>query len=148
MSVNINVIGRLGADAEVKESAKGKFVTFRLATDVWMPQTKSNETVWFRVSDFSNRTLSIAEHLKKGRQVHVSGTELCSIFTDKLNIVIRDLFAGAGKFICVFFLAAFCHIAIITYAAGCCYSSGVIQGSCFGKCSGVIQGSCFGNTWK
>lgn len=83
MSVNINVIGRLGVDAEIKESAKGQFVTYRMAVDEWNPQTKSRETIWFRVTDFSPRSVTIAEHLKKGRQVYVSGTENCNLYTDK-----------------------------------------------------------------
>ena len=83
MERNINVIGRLGVDAEIKESAKGQFVTYRMAVDEWNPQTKARETVWFRVTDFTNRTVSIAEHLKKGRQVYVSGSENCNLYTDK-----------------------------------------------------------------
>ena len=44
MAVKVNVIGRLGADAEVRESKNGKFVTFRVATDEFKNNT--NETVW------------------------------------------------------------------------------------------------------
>ena len=101
MSVNINFIGRLGADAEVKESAKGKFVVYRVATDVWDSQAKANKTEWFRVSDFSPRTLSIAEHLKKGRQVYVSGAEYVSQFVDKegKTQVSRDVNAYVTDFV-------------------------------------------------
>ena len=34
MAVNVNIIGRLGADSEIKTNSNGRpFVVFRLATD-------------------------------------------------------------------------------------------------------------------
>lgn len=101
MSINISVIGRLGADAEVKESAKGKFVTYRMATDVWNRETKAYETVWLRISDFSESGLRVAEYLKKGRQVHVMGEERYTTYTDKdgKTQISRDVNAYSMQFV-------------------------------------------------
>jgi single-strand DNA-binding protein len=79
--IHLNVIGRLGVDAEIKTTKKGsQFVTFRVATDVFVDG--ENQTVWFNVRDFSERGLKMVEFLKKGRLVHVHGLETVSLYTD------------------------------------------------------------------
>ena len=79
--IHLNVIGRLGVDAEIKTTKKGsQFVTFRVATDVFVDG--ETQTVWFNVRDFSERGLKMVEYLKKGRLVHVHGLETISLYTD------------------------------------------------------------------
>ena len=99
MAVKVNVIGRLGADAEVRESKNGKFVTFRVATDEFKNNT--NETVWLSVSDFTSRTLKLAEYLKKGKLIDLSGVETCRIYNDKNGQpqIARDIIADRVEFV-------------------------------------------------
>ena len=99
MAVKVNVIGRLGADAEVRESKNGKFVTFRVATDEFKNNT--NETVWLSVSDFTPRTLKLAEYLKKGKLIDLSGVETCRIYNDKNGQpqIARDIISDRVEFV-------------------------------------------------
>ena len=99
MAVKVNVIGRLGADAEVREGKNGKFVTFRVATDEYKNNT--NETIWLSVSDFTPRTLKLAEYLKKGKLIDVSGVESCRLYNDKNGQaqIARDILADRVEFV-------------------------------------------------
>lgn len=99
MAVKVNVIGRLGADAEVREGKNGKFVTFRVATDEYKNNT--NETIWLSVSDFTPRTLKLAEYLKKGKLIDVSGIESCRLYNDKngQTQIARDILADRVEFV-------------------------------------------------
>lgn len=83
MAVKVNVIGRLGVDAEVKEGKNGKFVTFRMATDGFKDKDGQKETIWLSVMDSSQNALKRAEWLKKGKLVDISGVEVCRIYNDK-----------------------------------------------------------------
>ena len=60
MSLIINFNARLGRDAEIKQTQNGsQYVAFTCATDVF---TNGNtETVWFNVTDFSERSLKIVQ---------------------------------------------------------------------------------------
>lgn len=79
--ITVNVNGRLGRDAEVKVSKNGsQFVVFNMATDVYNPQTKENETVWLRVTDGSERTLNNVKYLTKGKLLEVVGELRTSIY--------------------------------------------------------------------
>lgn len=72
--VNINFIGRLGADCEVKTSNNGRqFVTFRVATDEFIKGEKS--TAWLNVTYIGDRAVKMSEYLKKGHAVSVIGSE-------------------------------------------------------------------------
>ena len=72
--VNVNFIGRLGADSEVKTSNNGKqFVTFRVATDEFIKGEKS--TAWLNVTYIGDRAVKMSEYLKKGHAVSVIGVE-------------------------------------------------------------------------
>lgn len=72
--VNVNFIGNLGADAELKTTKDGKqFLTFSIATDTFVKGNK--ERVWFRASLFDERrSVELATKLKSGSHVYVSGT--------------------------------------------------------------------------
>lgn len=104
--LNTNILGRLGADAEVKESASGsKFMTMRVATDEYNRQTKTTDTVWVNVACFGEREInSMSQHLKKGSAVFVQGILRCRIFDkqDGTKAIGYDLtadrieFAGLG----------------------------------------------------
>ena len=79
--VNINIIGRLGADAEVVEGKNGKFVSFRMATDDWKDGKKA--TTWFRVRFNNDKSGKMIEYLKKGKLVNVFGTESVGTYEAK-----------------------------------------------------------------
>ena len=76
--INLSVIGRLGADAEVVDGKNGKFVKFRMATD---DKRKGKvETSWFSVILDGDRFLKVAEYLKKGKLVFVTGFESIELY--------------------------------------------------------------------
>lgn len=82
MAINVNFIGRLGADCEVKELNNGeKFVSFRIAVDDF--KNGQYETVWFEVSDYSEKALKIAPFLKKGKLLSVHGIERLRLYQSK-----------------------------------------------------------------
>lgn len=100
MSVKIHVIGRLGADAEIKETKQGKkFSTFHLAVDDFVQGKRS--TVWFAVADFSEAAERRAEFLKKGTLIEVSGVESCRAYLDRSNLpqIARDIRATYIDFV-------------------------------------------------
>ena len=68
----LQLLGRLGKDAELRYTPAGKEVlTFSLATDDGFGESK--RTIWFNVSMFGERTVKLQEYLKKGTQVYVDG---------------------------------------------------------------------------
>lgn len=100
MSVNVQIIGRLGNNPEIKTSKNGKqFVTYRLATDDFHNGKK--ETSWFNVIDVTERGFKIVEYLKKGSLINIRGSESVSIFTNKNGEpqISRDIIADKVEFI-------------------------------------------------
>jgi single-strand DNA-binding protein len=73
----ITIVGNLGRDPEMRYTPTGDAVTsFSVATNRrWTNQdgSKSEETVWFRVTAWRKQAEIAAEYLKKGRQVMVEG---------------------------------------------------------------------------
>lgn len=79
MSVIVNVIGRLGADARLIERQDGsKFLSFRMATDTFKGGERG--TTWLTVS--SNST-NIAQWMTKGKMVNVVGAETIREYFDQ-----------------------------------------------------------------
>lgn len=100
--VNINVIGRLGADAELINGKNGQFASFRMAVD----DRKKNEkvTTWFRVTLNGDRAGKIVEYLTKGKLVNVVGTEFVDTYQstkDGSTQVSREINASNVEFISV-----------------------------------------------
>lgn len=79
--VNVDVIGRLGADAEILNGKKGEFVKFRFATDDFKNSEKI--TTWFNVIFSGERALKIAQYLKKGTALFIRGNETVGTYTDR-----------------------------------------------------------------
>lgn len=102
MAVNVNIVGRLGKDAEVINGQKGQFLSFPMATDEF--KNKERCTVWLNVI-YHNAKL--AEWLKKGQAVNVIGTESVRLYQDRngqtqisrdVNAINIDFVnAGSGK---------------------------------------------------
>ncbi len=69
---NSTFAGRLGKDAEVRRTQDGKTVTsFSLAVDEYRGGEKS--TLWVDVSMWGDRFEKLAQYLRKGSSVTVSG---------------------------------------------------------------------------
>jgi len=72
--MKIEIIGRVGSDAEVKDVGQNQVISFSVA--VSETYVKNNEkvtnTTWFEISKWGNNT-SVAQYIKKGGQIFVSG---------------------------------------------------------------------------
>ncbi|RUM88921.1 MAG: single-stranded DNA-binding protein [Thermodesulfatator sp.] len=87
MSVNkVILIGRLGADPEIRYTAEGQAVaTFRIATnEVWVKNGERQEhTEWHRIVAFGRLAEICGEYLSKGRQVYIEGRIRTRSFEDR-----------------------------------------------------------------
>ena len=100
--IKLEVIGNLGADAEVKVYNGNKFVSFRVAhTDKWVDRQTgviSTQTTWVSCS-LNGDGGGLTPYLKKGTKVFVRGTPnfvtYSSPTTHKIetgvNLFIRDI---------------------------------------------------------
>lgn len=81
--LKVELIGNLGADAEVKESQGSKFVTMRIAhTDSWKDEqgNKKERTIW--VDAIMNDTESkVLAFLKQGQKVFVRGNANLRVYS-------------------------------------------------------------------
>lgn len=75
--IKMEIIGNLGADAEVKVYNGNKFVSFRVAhTDKWVDQQTgviSTQTTWVSCS-LNGDGGALTPYLKKGTKVYLRGT--------------------------------------------------------------------------
>lgn len=99
--INVNFNGRLGADAEVKTSAKSgkQYVAMRVATDEFRNGEKG--TAWMNVTYHGDRAIKMQEYLKKGNAVTVMGVETVSTYQNKNGetMVSRDVLADRVEFV-------------------------------------------------
>lgn len=94
------LIGRLGADAELRTSTKGnQFVSMRVASNDFVGG--ENVTTWVTVMWSGDRAVKMQEHMKKGSAVSVHGTLRTSLFTNKNGeqSISTDLFADRVDFV-------------------------------------------------
>lgn len=83
MTAFVSLIGRLGADSELRYFESGSVVlNFRVATNRYDSNLKEKVADWYSVSLFGKRAENLVEILKKGSQVFVSG-ELAMIEKDE-----------------------------------------------------------------
>lgn len=101
---NCVILGRLGDDAELKETALGtEMLKFSLANNTGYGDKK--KTNWFNCVMWGERGAKLTEYLKKGSQVVVSGEVTLNTYANKegiekssLNLNVRDVsFAGSKK---------------------------------------------------
>ena len=98
--VNVNFIGRLGADAELRTSKGGKqYVAMRVATDEFRNGEKG--TAWINVTYHGDRAIKMHEYLKKGSAVSVMGSETVGTYQNKNGEtqVSRDVLADRVDFL-------------------------------------------------
>lgn len=78
----LQIIGRLGADSELKTSKNGnKFLSLRVASNDFIGG--ENITTWISVLWSGERAVKMAEHMKKGSQVTIHGTPKYSLYKTK-----------------------------------------------------------------
>ena len=99
--INVNFNGRLGADAEIKTSAKSgkQYVAMRVATDEFRNGEKG--TAWMNVTYHGDRAIKMQEYLKKGNAVTVMGVETVSTYQNRNGetMVSRDVIADRVEFV-------------------------------------------------
>ena len=98
--VNVNFIGRLGEDAELRTSKGGKqYVAMRVATDEFKNGEKG--TAWINVTYHGDRAIKMHEYLKKGSAVSVMGSETVGTYQNKNGEtqVSRDVLADRVDFL-------------------------------------------------
>lgn len=81
--LKVEVIGNLGADAEVKEANGSKFVSFRVAhTDKWTTQSgeKREATSWLDCT-MNNVESKVIPYLKAGVKVFVRGNGTLRVYS-------------------------------------------------------------------
>ena len=83
----INLIGRLGRDPEMRYTPSGKAVaTFSVATDYeWngADGTKQKETTWHTIETWGPLAEVCNQYLRKGSKVFVQGRQLHQSYTDQ-----------------------------------------------------------------
>jgi single-strand DNA-binding protein len=106
MTINkVILIGRLGADPELRYSLEGKpVVTMRIATnEVIIRQNgdKEIQTEWHRIVAFGKLAETCAEYLVTGSQIYVEGSLRYRKILDRSGFtrVIPEIFAETIKFL-------------------------------------------------
>lgn len=100
----IIVSGFLAQDAQKQISKQNReYVTFNLANHEYNDEKGADGlpiTSWFRVSCFNNNHIALAQHLKKGSNVIVTGTFKDSIYQNRQGAwaISRDLVADSIDF--------------------------------------------------
>lgn len=69
--IHTSIVGRLGADSELRQAPAGSVLNFRLAADHGFKDKKS--TTWVRCAVWGKRGESLQKILTKGTQVVVRG---------------------------------------------------------------------------
>jgi len=66
-----NIIGHVGTDAEVRDAGSTQVVSFSVAVSPW--NKDRGETQWFRCSWFGDRAVKVANYIRKGDAIDVTG---------------------------------------------------------------------------
>ena len=104
----VQIIGRLGADPEIKQMVNGKNVArLSVATSQsWKDKSsgeKKEKTEWHRVVFFNKPAETIGQYVKKGQQLYVEGRLQTRKWQDKDGIekystdIISDNFTFVGS---------------------------------------------------
>ena len=107
--IKLEIIGNLGADAEIKQYNGNKFVSFRVAhTDKWVDQQTgviSTQTTWVSCS-LNGDGKGLTPFLKKGTKVYVRGTPGFVVYSSPkthkmetgINLFVREVeFCGGHQ---------------------------------------------------
>ena len=106
--IKLEIIGNLGADAEVKVYNGNEFVSFRVAhTDKWVDQNTgviSTQTTWVSCS-LNGDGDGLTPYLKKGTKVFVRGTPNFVVYSSPkthkmetgINLFVREVELCGGN---------------------------------------------------
>lgn len=91
--VAVEIIGNLGADAEMKEVVGKNCIVFNVAHSERYKCNGQviNQTQWFSASWFISKENGIFQYLKKGTQVFIRGSLSANTYTAKNGSVRIDL---------------------------------------------------------
>lgn len=78
--INFSAIGTIGRDAEVKSIGDTQVINFTIAVNIGYGDRKT--TQWVDCQKFGEK-IGIAEYLKKGQKVYVSGTPKVQAYAKK-----------------------------------------------------------------
>jgi single-strand DNA-binding protein len=84
---NITIIGRIGADAEVRQVNTKQVISFSVAVD----NGKDQPATWFRCSKWVSKdgNSNVANYIKKGEMIGVNGKVSLSEYNGKSSIEIN-----------------------------------------------------------
>lgn len=104
MSVNkVMIVGRLGQDPELKQTAGGPLVSMSVATsERWTAKdgNKQERTEWHRVTVFGSTADACAKYLRKGSMVYVEGRlQTDTVEKDGHKVYYTKIIASAVQFL-------------------------------------------------
>jgi single-strand DNA-binding protein len=95
----ISITGRVGGDAETRSAGSGTVTNFNCAVDQGYGDNK--HTNWFRCAIWGERGSKLAQYIKKGDKVAVTGELLIGEYNGKPQYEIRvsdvDCFMGGKR---------------------------------------------------
>jgi single-strand DNA-binding protein len=83
----ISITGRVGGDAETRSAGSGTVTNFNCAVDQGWGDNK--QTNWFRVAIWGDRGSKLAQYIKKGDKVAVTGELAIGEYNGKPQYEIR-----------------------------------------------------------
>jgi single-strand DNA-binding protein len=83
----ISITGRVGGDAETRSAGSGTVTNFNCAVDQGWGDNK--QTNWFRVAIWGDRGSKLAQYIKKGEKVAVTGELVIGDYNGKPQYEIR-----------------------------------------------------------
>jgi single-strand DNA-binding protein len=78
----ITLVGNVGRDPELKQTATSKVVDFSIAINEPARGQQPERTEWYRVSFWDRRAETIAQYVRKGTQIMVEGRLSVRTYTD------------------------------------------------------------------
>ena len=99
--INVNFVGRLGNDSEIRESNGKQFISMRVAVDDYNFSTKEKVTQWVNVTSHNTNVMNMQQYLKKGSSVMVLGRSRMRTYVNKDQVVVptMDVFADRIEFV-------------------------------------------------
>ena len=101
----VQLIGRLGADAEIRETKSGKKVAnFSLATNESYRDAEGKQvenTQWHRLTAFDGLAEVAEKHFKKGTQLAIEGKLVPNSYEDKEGVkrYVTDIYVNDFMFL-------------------------------------------------
>jgi single-strand DNA-binding protein len=83
----ISITGRVGGDAETRQAGSGTVTNFNCAVDQGWGDSK--QTNWFRVAIWGERGSKLAQYIKKGEKVAVTGELVIGEYNGKPQYEIK-----------------------------------------------------------